>query len=186
MDELIEETVLAGASVQRKTLQVVELAAFGLVRLQACDRTERGLAVLSEQLGLTLPGPGLVLDSQEGAWFWTAPGEWLVAVTAGAEEQSLSALRSRLGSEGVACSIVTDSHVVLEISGVAAREVLARGSTVDFHPVNFPTGKCLLTQFAGLPVLLATLPGRDTFILFADRSVGQYLIEWFKSASSDC
>ena len=81
---------------------------------------------------------------------------------------------------------VTMANVFVPFPGASAREVLSRGSTVDFHPTRFGAGSCVLTRFAGVPAMLACPYGGDVILLFADRSQARYLLEWFEAASVDC
>ena len=114
-----------------------------------------------------------------------APGEWIVAVHAGTERDAISNLQAKLDGLFAVVSLMTDSRVVLDLTGSTALDILARGSTVDFHPVNFGAGRCINTRLAGVPVMLACSAGGESVLLFADRSVGPYLLEWLEAASAE-
>jgi sarcosine oxidase subunit gamma len=140
---------------------------------------------LSQRLGIALPAAGETVAEHGTQWFWSAPGEWVIAVPAGAESDTARALQEKLDGLFVVLSVMTDSRVVLDVSGEGARNVLARGSTVDFDPASFSIGQCLSTRFAGVPVMIARSEA-GVFLVFADRSVAAYLLDWFGAASIAC
>ncbi|MBN7795295.1 sarcosine oxidase subunit gamma [Parahaliea mediterranea] len=186
MAKLDRATPLAGTGLERAGLCVAENTGLGLIRLQAFHRRPGAVEELTARLGIEPPGPGSLRSERDRQWFWSAPGEWLIAIPAGTEDAVLGALRAQLDGLFVVLSAITDSQVALDITGEAVREVLARGSTVDFHPASFGAGNCVLTRFAGVPVMLAS-PGRgEQILLFADRSLARYLLDWFEAASIDC
>ena len=185
MDNLARETVLGGAQVARDQFNVKEHTGLGLIRLQTFHRKSGAVANLSRSLGVELPGPGETAADQHRQWFWLAPGEWIVAVHAGTERDVISNLQAKLDGLFVVVSLITDSRVVLDLAGSATRDVLARGSTVDFHPASLGAGRCINTRLAGVPVMLACSSGGESFLLFADRPVGPYLLAWFEAASAE-
>jgi len=185
MDNLAKQTALAGAELARQTFNVKEHTRLGLIRLQTFHRKPGAVENLADRLGLDLPGPGETLADQNRQWFWSAPGEWIIAVYTGNERGVITALQEKLDGLFVVFSLMSDSRVVLDVGGASARAILARGSTVDFHPSSFCAGRCLNTRLASVPVMLACQAAGESFLLFADRSVGHYLLEWFSAASND-
>ena len=183
MDRLSAVKVLDGATLERANFRLEENTGLGLLRLQTFHRKPGEVEDLSARLGIQLPGSGETLAQQDKQWFWSAPGEWVVAVAAGTEQEVSRSLQAKLDGQFVVLSVMTDSRVVFDHSGECARDVSARGSTVDFHSTSFGANRCINTRFAGVPVMLACPYGGDKFLLFADRSLAQYLLRWFTSAS---
>lgn len=183
MDSLARESVLAGAQLEQPLFSVRENTDVGLIRLQTFHRKSGAVEGLSQRLGMLLPGPGEVTAEQGMRLFWSAPGEWIIAVPMGSEQEVVGSLREKLHGLVVVLSVISDSRVMLDITGSAAREVLACGSTVDFHPTQFGVGHCISTRLAGVPVMLACCQSDEMFLLFADRSVAHYLLEWFGASS---
>lgn len=158
---------------------------FGLIRLQTFHRRVGLVDKVAAKLGMDLPGPGEIVGSGELRIFWSAPGEWMIALPAGSEYDRLSELQSKLDGLFVVLTLMTDSRVAMNLGGKKVRDILARGSSVNFHPADFGINRCLSTRFAGVPVMLVGLPGNE-FLLFACRSVATYLFDWFQAASRDC
>lgn len=185
MDNLAAMSPAQSRDLYRDHFTVRETTDYGLIRLQTFHRRAGQVDHVSAQLGLALPGPGAVLDSGDLQVFWSAPGEWVIAVPQGSERARLMALQAKLDGLFAVLSVMTDSRVALQLAGAQLRTVLARGSSVDFHPGVFSAGRCLATRFAGVPVMLVAQPG-DTCLLLACRSVAAYLLDWFQAASRDC
>ncbi|MEM1111577.1 MAG: sarcosine oxidase subunit gamma family protein [Pseudomonadota bacterium] len=187
MDNAARESVLAGHELARERFSVRENTSLGLIRLQAFHRKAGNVDAVARQLGLPLPRPCQSARDEDMQLFWSAPGEWILASPAGSEREIAQLLQSRLDNSALAVtSVVTDSRVTLELGGAAVRDVLARGSTLDFHPSQFGAGRCVTTRFAGIPAMLTYPEGGEGFLLFADRSLGHYLLDWFAAASADC
>lgn len=186
MDNLNRATPLAGTELERAGLCVAQNTGLGLLRLQTFHRKPGAVDELTARLGIEPPGPGSLRGDGGRQWFWSAPGEWVIAVPVGTQDAELDALRAQLDGLFVVLSVITDSRVALDISGESVREVLARGSTVDFHPASFGAGNCVLTRLAGVPVMLACPERGEQVLLFADRSLARYLLDWFEAASIDC
>jgi sarcosine oxidase subunit gamma len=185
MDNLAFQPSLQGGSLSRKYFTVRENTDCGLIRLQTFHRRAGQVDNVSAQLGLALPGPGAALDSGDMQLFWSAPGEWVIVVPRGSERARLMELQAKLDGLFAVLSVMTDSRVTLQLGGAQLRTVLARGSSVDFHPSAFTVGRCLSTRLAGVPVMLVVRPWEE-YLLFADRSVAAYLLDWLQAASRDC
>lgn len=185
MAELAAITPLQGRGLSQAQFSVRENSDYGLIRLQTFHRKAGQVENLSLQLGLALPGPGAMLAGGELQIFWSAPGEWVIAVPRGDERAALMELQAKLDGMLAVLSVMTDSRVALQLGGQQLRTILARGSSADFHPASFAEGRCLTTRFAGVPVMLVALPGEEC-MLCADRSVAAYLLDWFSAASRDC
>lgn len=184
MADLAATTPLQGEGLSQMQFSVRETSDYGLIRLQAFHRKAGQVDMLSRQLGLALPGPGARLVSGELQVFWSAPGDWMFAVPRGGERAKLAELQAKLDGLFTALSVMTDSRVALQLGGMQLRTVLARASSVDFRPNSFSEGRCLVTRFAQVPVMLVALPGEEC-LLFADRAVAAYLLDWFQAASLD-
>ena len=186
MASLAAHSALQIQSLIRDEFSVREIADSGLIRLQTFHRGVGSVENVAEALGMSLPGPGEVLASDAITVYWSSPGEWIIRVPIGSEQEQLVSLQSRFEGLFAVVTLMTDSRVTLELSGVMARDVLARGSSVDFHPSVFGNNRCLSTRLAGVPIMLAHSAQHDTYLLFACRSTAHYLLDWFLASSEDC
>src|SRR5262249_20320998 len=136
-----------------------------------------GGQTLPAQTGMTSPGSMRILC--------IAPGEWLIV----SDDYTASSLRARLESDlpkhGLALVDVTDALASLEIRGSAARDVIAKGCGIDFHPRSLPTGRCVRTRFAQIAVVIDCIDDSPRFELSVARSYLDYLHSWLTDATAE-
>jgi sarcosine oxidase, subunit gamma len=115
--------------------------------------------------------------------YWLAPDEWLVVAPAA------TVLFVRLGTIAeTSFSTATwqsGAFVQLHLSGDAAREVLAKGCTLDLHPQSFLAGQCAQTLLAKAGILLVFEDDRPAFSLIVRRSFAEYLALWLAHAGRE-
>ncbi|MDO7835589.1 sarcosine oxidase subunit gamma family protein [Sphingobium sp. HBC34] len=155
----------------------VHPAFLGILRLGRPQGTEReGYMSI---LGHALPQQPNIMVGQDRRLFWLSPCEWMI--------------------EGVPPAIVIDhvqalggsrhyadmaaARTIFEISGSVARDLLAKGTSIDFHPRAFGVDHCVRTLFVQVGVLVARLDDGPTFRIYADRSYQAYLRDWFSDAA---
>lgn len=119
------------------------------------------------------PQPGFPVEPNTvaGEVLWLGPDEWLALGTR--EEDHLGA---------AAAVDVSANRVVLELSGAGAREVLARGCSLDLRPRSFGPGRCAQTLLARAQVIIHCVAD-ETFRIFVRPSFAPYLRAWLADAS---
>ena len=134
---------------------------------------------------------GVELPCEPGTWnhadhscaYWLGPDEWLLVAERGdglaLEERLRDALDGRFS-----VADVTGAHVHLELSGPAAGKVLQKSSPYDFHPRNFPPGRCAQTVFAKATALVAARED-GAFDIVSRRSYADYLMRWLADAAAE-
>lgn len=115
--------------------------------------------------------------------YWLGPDEWLLIVPDGeqprVERQLREAVRGPLSVVDVSGGFI---HV--NLAGEDAGKVLQKSSPYDFHPRNFPPGRCVQTVFAQAGALVvATEDG--SFDLVFRRSYADYLSRWIADAAEE-
>jgi len=73
---------------------------------------------------------------------------------------------------------LSSARVILELSGPAARDVLASCCALDLHPRAFGPGRCAQTLVAKAPVLLAFVEERPTYRFYVRPSLASYVVGW--------
>ena len=178
---------LASASPLEKSairkIQLSENTALGLIRFQIFNRGQNTVENFERQLKMQFPSSGEITSEGNMRLFWCSPGEWIITVPVGTEQDVIDALNLKLNGLVAVLKTVTDSQTILELYGKSAREVLSRGSTADFCPARFGSGQCLNTRFAGVPAMLACPENDEKILLLVDRSLADYLMAWFHAAS---
>ena len=170
---------------QSRVIDIEVVSDYGLIRLQLFSRGADLTETLSETLKLVLPENGCIQSSDDNTLFWSAPSEWVIATNRDTEEELAKNLSKRLVNSSSAATVITDSRIVLRLYGPLARQLLSKGSAVDFHPSVFKMGNCVTTKFAQIPIMIVQLNEDDEFLLFADRSLAAYLLDWLIDAAEE-
>ena len=166
-----------------RKIQLAENTAMGLIRFQSFDHRDDSVEKLEQQLKIQLPSPGEIISEGSMHLFWSGPREWIISVPAGTEQDVIDRFKAELNGLLAVFTAISDSQVVLELSGESARELLSRGSTVDFCPTRFGRGRSLNTRFAGVSAMVACPEDDEKFLLIVDRSLANYMIVWSRAAS---
>ena len=110
------------------------------------------------------------------------PTEWWVVSDRFDGAKLREHLEPYAGAEGIAAVDLSCAIKVLRVEGSAARELLARGCGVDFHPSRFPAGRCTRTRLAQLAVVVDCIDPAPRFELYFGRSYLKYLHAWLVDA----
>jgi sarcosine oxidase subunit gamma len=113
---------------------------------------------------------------------WLGPDEWLVA---GGSADLPERLRAALAGVHAAVVELSASRAVFELTGPAARDVLAKGCALDVHPRAFGPGQCAQTGLARAAVILEQVDAAPTFRIFVRRSFARYLATWLADAAAE-
>lgn len=110
---------------------------------------------------------------------WWAPGVWAILRHA---DEIRSAVETACAGRPYHLSDISAGCLLWQVSGSGSRTVIARGCSLDTHPLAFPFGTCARTLFAQIPVLLLRAALIDSFEIVADASFEGYLQAWFADA----
>ena len=160
---------------------LAKLPACGLLNLRLRTSATAAPAV-AHVMGLALPQtPCTYTTRADLAVYWLGPDEWLVTVTAGAEGELESRLRSALDGAGAVVD-VSSGYIRYNLYGPAAAEVLMKASPYDFDGREFGPGRCVQTVFAKTTALVACREN-SSFDLTIRRSYAGYFERWTADAS---
>jgi sarcosine oxidase subunit gamma len=159
----------------RGPLEIVQVAAFDA----SAGTAER----LSKHFGLAITAtPNCAVAGGGVTVLWHGPGQWLVVRTP-AMPTLADALAGVCG-DGAAVVDLAHARAVLRFAGEVARDVLAKGTSIDLRPSCFTPGACALTAIGKINALLhAVAPA--TVDVYVPRSYAQALIEWLQHAARD-
>ncbi len=133
--------------------------------------------------GMPLPtAPNTWTPTADGRLVWLGPDEWLLTSTGTAPHLLEEELREQLRPVGGTAVDVSAQRIGLRISGARAREVLAKGCSIDLHPRAFPAGQSAQTTLGLAGVVLLSL-GEDGFAVLVRSSFAGYLATWLLDAS---
>ena len=110
---------------------------------------------VGEALGQPLPIAANTFTEGECRVFWLGPDEWLVMTEPGMETALTTRLEVALADRPCALTDLTGGQICIRLGGRHARDVLAKGSTLDFHPRVFRPGQCAQTVLGKASMLIA-------------------------------
>lgn len=153
------------------------------IDLRGDPGSPRFLEATGQVLGVPLPlVPGTSAAGDDTTVFWLGPDEWLVTTGRRGAGGLAAELRTALEGLHAAITDVSDARVVFRVGGAAARELLAKGCSLDLHPRAFGPGACAQTLLARVPVLLHR-PGETADIdVYVGRSFAGHLRTWMTDA----
>ncbi len=144
------------------------------------------LTAVETVLGFGLPlEPNTVAEGSGLAALWLGPDEWLVLTPAGQETGVAQSLRDALDGQHVAVTDVSGGQTVINIAGEHARDVLAKGCSLDLHPRVFGPGRCAQSLVAKAGVTLRQNDVSPSFDLIVRRSFAEYLALWLEDAAQE-
>lgn len=115
---------------------------------------------------------------------WFGPQESLVTSTVRAGEELEAALRDVVAEHGGAAVDVSAQRTTLRITGARARDVLAKGCSLDLHPRAFGPGSSAQTMLGHAAVVLIPLADDGTdFRILVRASFASYLADWLLDAT---
>ncbi|MFO1350934.1 MAG: sarcosine oxidase subunit gamma family protein [Gammaproteobacteria bacterium] len=165
------------------SVKLGERALLGQVNLRG-DPSDAGLIQsLASIFGVEWPvQPNTASEGGGGVICWLGPDEWLIQVAQGEEGEVIAELRAALGGRHAAVVDVSSGFVVITLGGRRARDVLAKGCSLDLHLKAFRHGQCAQTLLAKAGVLLR--PCADgTMEITVRRSFAEYLWMWLEDAA---
>lgn len=116
---------------------------------------------------------------------WLGPEEWLIATLPDATAATLGKLTEALADHHAATVDVSDARAIVHLSGPAARAVLAKGCSLDFHPLAFAPGQCGQSLLARAGVLIHQVSAEPVYEIYVARSLAHYLWAWLEDAAAE-
>ena len=100
---------------------------------------------------------------------WTAPSTWLVISR---HENIVKIINEKCSSENFAITDISHSRAVIQIKGLEAKEVLKKGSSINFS--EFDVNTCSGSVFSGITIVIDLISNDpDTFNILTLRSFGE-------------
>jgi len=134
--------------------------------------------------GLELPqGPKRVV-AKGLALIGTAPGQWLAVAEDESSRQMLEALAKQLVGHA-AITEQSDSKAVIRISGARARDVMAKGCSLDLHSRVFKPGDAATTAVALIDCQLWQIDDAPSYDLAVPSSFAESFWSWLAASAAE-
>ncbi len=147
----------------------------------------RGMRAAVEAQALATFGAGLpstprLVDTVRMMIVWAGPDQWLI-VQPEAEGVDHSA-ELAMAFKGLASVVdVSDSRVLVRVSGASAVDALSRGMPIDLDPRQFKPGDVAITHAAHLGVVVWRTSDGEAYELAAARTYSTHFINWLRHTS---
>lgn len=159
---------------ERRGWSLVQVAAFAGTATEFQDAMRSVLtADLPTRVGEVVPVEGRRLLKTGVSQYWIITPQ---------EDDILRALHRAVTAQMGAITPLSHSRTCIFLEGAAARELLAKGVPLDFHPDVFGVDRFALTGLNHTPVLIHRC-GEDRYELYALRTFGLSVWEWLIDAA---
>ena len=142
-----------------------------VVNLRGNARDPAFVLSVQQALGLALPVSACTtLANQRLRLVWVGPDDWFVLGPQGEQAALVAALRLALGDQHAAVTDVSSGYFVVSLAGPSARDLLAQGCPMDFHPSAFHADQAATTHFYKVGITLWQTGDASGFELLVRRS----------------
>ena len=110
-----------------------------------------------------------VNSNSETRILWNAPRTWLILSS---RENIIETIKKNCKETDFAITDISHSRAVIQIQGIQAREVLKKGSPINFN--EFEKNNCAGTVFHGINIIIDSIDNNsDTYNLLTLRSFAE-------------
>ena len=148
-----------------------------MLRLRGFD--DSVLAALDRCLAVDLPRKPNDAAGADPRAIGLAPGEWMI-VGGGVPSEAL--LAAAAGARIAHVADLGEGRVCYAIAGPRARDLIAKGCTIDLHPRAFGSSRAVQSALAQVFVLIDRPSDEPVFHIYAEVSYAQHLDLWFADA----
>jgi len=139
--------------------------------------------VVNKVLGLSLPSePNTFIESNNVTCLWLGPDEWLLITAPDQQVVLQQTLLTALADIHAAVTDISGTNTMLDIQGLAARDLIAKGTPLDIHPSVFGVGMCAQTSWIKTGVTLYQYSDSPGFKIIIRRSFADYFGAWLVEA----
>jgi sarcosine oxidase subunit gamma len=154
------------------------------------DADGPALAAVEGVLRQELPvRPCTVSRADERTLLWLGPDEWLLVGRPGEQAELQRALRDALAPFlGAGPSTVVDvsaHRTTIDVRGTLARDLLAKGCSLDLHPNVLTSDRCASVLLARAPVVLVPHEDAEGLRLLVRSSFAGYVADWLLDACTE-
>ena len=160
-------------------LQISEVKHLRVIQVVQYKRSKIQLSTIQiDDLKLPIEN-SKVVSNKETRILWNAPKTWLVISS---KENIVETIKEKCNSENFALTDISHSRAVIKIEGLQAREILKKGSPINFN--EFKKNNCVGTVFHGINIIIDSIDNNpETYHLLTLRSFGESLYHHITDAA---
>ena len=173
-------------------VEMGERPLLGMINLRAQKSDPVLSPAITKVLGLELPTDVNTVSGRiDGIYtLCLGPDEWLIVTPSNKEQNLYSELTQALEQLHTSINLVGESRTVIRLSGLHARNVLAKGCSVDLHPRVFKSGQCAQTILGRSDITVHQVAHEArtdaaTYDIIVFRSFAEYVWTWLEDAARE-
>ena len=144
-----------------KNLTIIQIVQYKKSKININDVKIDGLQVSEKSSNVT--------SNKEIRILWSGPRTWLVLSN---KENIADIIKSNLKEKDFAITDISHSRAIIQIKGLQAKEVLKKGSSINFS--EFDVNTCSGSVFSGITIVIDLISNDpDTFNILTLRSFGE-------------
>ena len=150
-------------------LKISEIKSLIIIQIVQYKRSKININDIKIE-GLEIPTQNSKVNSnKETRILWSGPRTWLILSS---KENIIEKVKENFKETDFAITDISHSRAVIQIQGDQAKEVLKKGSPINFN--EFTTNQCAGTVFNGITILIDSISkDTNTFNLLVLRSFGE-------------
>ena len=144
-----------------KNLSIIQIVQYKGSKININDIKIEGLEITTQK--------SKVNSNKETRILWNAPRTWLILSN---KDNAIETAQKNFKETDFAITDISHSRVVIQIQGEQAKEILKKGSPINFN--EFGINQCAGTVFNGITIIIDSISNDpDTFNLLVLRSFGE-------------
>ncbi len=185
MSEAVFTSPLAHRTAADLSVGLTEIFDRAAIDLRGHTSDPKFMATAKASLGFALPmEPRTSASKNTVTALWMSTDQWLITLPRGSETQMLSKLRTKLGKTFSFACDVSDARAIIRLTGNGSREVMMKGSSVEFHAPDVVPGwvrRVLFADIAAACHMVSDDP--ECFDLYVFRSYADYVWAWLEKSA---
>jgi sarcosine oxidase, subunit gamma len=159
-------------------IEMREISDRGMIDLRGLATDKKFLAAVKSELGVDLPKtPRTSVSWGDIKVLWLSVDQWLILCPRAKALTLQNALRKALGSIHSLVVDVSDMRAVIRLEGAAVRQVMLKGSSLDFLSADYKQGTVRRMRFAEIAALVHIVED-EIFDIYVFRSYADYTWEF--------
>jgi len=133
----------------------------------------------SKETNVVTGGPGFP------RLLWLGPEEWLLVTEDEESGRIMLELTNSFKGRHVQVVDNSDAYAIVGVTGASARNILAKGCTLDLHERVFHSGCSTRTLLGQVQVILHQVTDDPDYEIHVHRSFAEFLWEWLVDAGQE-
>ncbi len=174
-----------GVSTNNPSVRIREITDFAAISIIARrGKSAEVTTILSRHIGSPVEDAPRRTGAASLSIAGTAPGQWLAVGRGDGGTTHLASLRADLASHA-AITDQGDGRLMVEVTGLHARDTLVKGIAIDLDASAFKVGDAAQTKAAHIGLQIALIDETPTFEIISARSTAGNFWSWLIASAAE-